>query len=228
MLAIMKFSLAGALLCLDRTAWGQLMLSRPLVAGTIIGWTGGNPQLGLLVGALLEMLWLHELPVGCAIPTHDTLVAVLASGVVTTIAGSRQLSDPYLTGSLVFLVLALLFCLAPASKKLETWIRSRNADLLVEMETRLLYGRPEEAVRIHLRGLANFWGGNFIAIFAAGSLMVLLVPRLHGLLPACMHRLLTHCLVIFPLLGTAAVLTGINKKYALVIFIILAFVFRTA
>ncbi|MBW1645043.1 MAG: PTS sugar transporter subunit IIC [Deltaproteobacteria bacterium] len=148
LLATLKFSLAGAFLCLDRTAWGQLMFSRPLVAGTIIGWLGGSAVLGLKVGALLELLWLHELPVGCAIPTDDTLVAVLASGVVTTIAVRQQLSDPYLTGSLIFLVLAILFCLAPLSRQLDTLIRNRNADLLVDMETRLLYGRPEQAVRI--------------------------------------------------------------------------------
>ena len=221
---IFKFSFAGAFLCLDRVACGQFMFSRPIVAGTIIGWLNGNSPLGLLTGSLLELLWLHELPVGCAIPTDDTIIAILGSGIITTIASRQHLQNPAQIGSLIFIILSILFCLAPLSRKIDILIRNRNAELLIDMETKLLYGKPKEAIKIHLKGLFNFWSYNFLTIFTVSFVLVLLIPALHNLLPHYLHLWLTQCLVIFPLWGIAAVLNGLNKKYALVIFIVLVFI----
>ncbi|MEN8687222.1 MAG: PTS sugar transporter subunit IIC, partial [Desulfuromonadales bacterium] len=64
---------------LDRVAFVQFMISRPLVAGPLTGWVLGDPLTGLEVGMLLELLWLGRLPVGAAIPPDDTQVAVGAT-----------------------------------------------------------------------------------------------------------------------------------------------------
>ncbi len=59
-------ALMGGLAALDGTSLGQLMLSRPLVAGALAGWAAGAPVQGALVGALLEAFHLGVLPVGAA------------------------------------------------------------------------------------------------------------------------------------------------------------------
>jgi mannose/fructose/N-acetylgalactosamine-specific phosphotransferase system component IIC len=53
-------TLLGAVVALDATSFGQLMLSRPLVAGTLAGALVGLPLEGALVGAMLEALSLGE------------------------------------------------------------------------------------------------------------------------------------------------------------------------
>jgi len=56
----------GGIVALDATSFGQLMLSRPLVAGTLAGALVGMPLEGALLGALLEALSFSILPVGAA------------------------------------------------------------------------------------------------------------------------------------------------------------------
>lgn len=54
----------GTWSALDGTSVGQVLLSRPLVSGTLAGAILGDPALGLLVGALLEAVHLVDFPVG--------------------------------------------------------------------------------------------------------------------------------------------------------------------
>lgn len=57
-------ALLGGLLALDGTSVGQVMVSRPLVAGVLAGWIVGDPVLGLLIGGILEIYFISVFPVG--------------------------------------------------------------------------------------------------------------------------------------------------------------------
>jgi mannose/fructose/N-acetylgalactosamine-specific phosphotransferase system component IIC len=70
----------GGVVALDSTSFGQLMLSRPLVAATLAGALVGAPFEGCLVGALLEALSLTVLPVGAARYPDTGTGAVAAAG----------------------------------------------------------------------------------------------------------------------------------------------------
>lgn len=63
---ILVLSLLGGVLALDQTSLGQFMLARPLVSTTLAGWILGDPGTGLLVGTILEVLFLPAFPVGGA------------------------------------------------------------------------------------------------------------------------------------------------------------------
>ncbi|MDR2405973.1 MAG: hypothetical protein LBE27_06350 [Deltaproteobacteria bacterium] len=56
--------LAGALINLDRRAFAQTMVSRPLPTGAIVGYLAGLPLQGLSLGLWSELLWFWTLPVG--------------------------------------------------------------------------------------------------------------------------------------------------------------------
>ena len=56
----------GIVVGLDQASVPQVMVSRPLVAGTLGGLAVGHPLPGLAVGALLELFALETLPVGGA------------------------------------------------------------------------------------------------------------------------------------------------------------------
>ncbi len=220
--AALKIAGTGSLLSLDRTAWGQLMVSRPIVIAPIIGIICGNATVGLMVGVLIELLWINELPVGAAIPSDDTLFAAVASGVITTIITSRNMSDPVGIGSLTFLVLATMIPLASQGKKIDIMVRKYNEKILTEMETRLLVGNPGQAVSLHLNGLIHFLACNFVAILISSGVLLLVMPYLHSLIPESIRRMMNGLLIVFPLVGIAALLSGIHKKNILVLFILLA------
>ena len=63
-LAIALVSLLAGAVGLDTTAAFQMMFSQPLVAGTCAGLMLGHPELGLLIGTALELVWVAALPVG--------------------------------------------------------------------------------------------------------------------------------------------------------------------
>lgn len=69
----------GSLLCLDVAAVGQFMFSRPVVAGSLIGWLLGNIEIGLLTGILVELLWINVIPIGASIPPDATIVTILTA-----------------------------------------------------------------------------------------------------------------------------------------------------
>jgi mannose/fructose/N-acetylgalactosamine-specific phosphotransferase system component IIC len=220
--AALKIAGIGALLSLDRTAWGQLMISRPVVLAPIIGLLCGNAAVGLLVGVLIELLWINELPVGSAIPSDDTLFAAVASGVITTIVTSRNISNSVGIGSLTFLVFATMIPMASQGKKIDILARKYNEKILTEMETCLLVSNPDQAVSLHLKGLIHFLACNFVAILISSGILLLTMPYLHSLIPESIQKIMNGLLVIFPLVGIATLLSGIHKKNILTLFILLA------
>lgn len=70
----------GGIVALDASSFGQLMLSRPLVAGTLAGVIVGYPLEGALCGALLEAISLTILPVGASRYPETGTAAVAAAG----------------------------------------------------------------------------------------------------------------------------------------------------
>ena len=72
----------GGALSLDRRAALQLMVSQPLIAVSILGALMGDVQLGVLLGALLQLLWMSCVLFGANIPRNDTLAAVTIGGAV--------------------------------------------------------------------------------------------------------------------------------------------------
>jgi mannose/fructose/N-acetylgalactosamine-specific phosphotransferase system component IIC len=66
-------------LSLDITAVGQFMISRPIVVGPLAGAVLGAPGIGLAVGALVELIWIGDLPVGAHMPIDNTLLAGVAT-----------------------------------------------------------------------------------------------------------------------------------------------------
>jgi mannose/fructose/N-acetylgalactosamine-specific phosphotransferase system component IIC len=82
---IVQITVLGGLLALDGTSVGQFMLSRPLVAGALVGWMLGEPALGLTMGAILELYLLVSFPTGGARFPEGATATVVA---VASAAGS--------------------------------------------------------------------------------------------------------------------------------------------
>ncbi len=211
-------SLGGGLCALDRTAVLQGMFSRPLVAATVGGALVGNWEIGLLLGAILELYFLCEIPVGTNIPTDDTILALAAGGVAGALRGVVAFSHIN-SRSLALVVLVLVLPWSEFTRKLDAWVREWNQGLVDEAETDLLAGRNISAVNLHLRGIANFYGA---AIFGLGLMMSVslgvAVLVLH-LLPGWLTPVTDRLLLIFPLVGVAGLLTSMNKRSLFLVFV---------
>ena len=80
-------ALAGGVIGLDRTAAGQFMVSQPIVAGPLTGLILGDVMAGLLIGALLELIWVMDVPVGTFVPANQTVAAVAATAIAVIGSG---------------------------------------------------------------------------------------------------------------------------------------------
>ncbi|MDO3379385.1 PTS sugar transporter subunit IIC [Geoalkalibacter halelectricus] len=207
-------ALAALVLGLDRTAAGQFMVSRPIVAGPLTGLLIGDPLIGLQVGALVELLWLGRLPVGAAIPPDDTQVAV--SGTVLAVAASGRFS---VEGTLLILFCVLVAMpLAKVGQIFDRLARNRNGRLIRQAEADLAAGRLRSLERRHLRGLTHFalaGLGTYVLITAPGWAAVLVAGQ--TLLPT-LGKVEGWLLLAFPLVGTATILGTMNVSRSLTLF----------
>ena len=80
-------SILMAVVSLDVSAVGQFMLSRPIAIGPLVGWVCGQPQIGLELGALIELIWIADVAVGAHLPLD---LSVLAG---VSVAFACELSD---------------------------------------------------------------------------------------------------------------------------------------
>ncbi len=80
-------TLLGGLLALDGTALGQVMVSRPLIAGVLTGWVVGDAGTGLLIGGLLEIYFISIFPIGGSEFPEGGPAALVAVAAGASVAG---------------------------------------------------------------------------------------------------------------------------------------------
>ncbi|MFO7768285.1 MAG: PTS sugar transporter subunit IIC [bacterium] len=85
---------AGALAAADTTAFFQGMIHQPLVISTLLGAALGLPAEGAYAGALLQLLWISELPIGAAVfPDVGSVSAGAAGGVLLAAEAGTGLGE---------------------------------------------------------------------------------------------------------------------------------------
>ena len=95
----------GGIVGLDATSFPQAMLSRPLVAGALAGLLFGRPLEGMLVGAVIEIFDLPNLPVGAARYPDSGTATVAGVGAL----GMSALPELHPGGFLLAVVFSLLW-----------------------------------------------------------------------------------------------------------------------
>lgn len=199
----------AVLLGLDRTAALQIMISRPLVAGPLVGLVLGDPLTGLTVGMLLELLWLCRMPVGASIPHDDTQITVSATTLAIALSGT-------LGGGVGLTLGALLVALSlgKIGQRVERTVRTQNQRLPAAALVRLQNGHLPAVERLHLLGLVNFALGaltTYTAIVLIGRwLMIFGAPFFLALLT----RQAEWIKLALILAGVATLLQALNVRRA--------------
>ncbi|MFQ5587036.1 MAG: PTS sugar transporter subunit IIC, partial [Thermodesulfobacteriota bacterium] len=142
-------SFVGSGLSLDRKVAFQVMVSRPLVVATVIGFLLGSTTGGLSVGLFFELLFVGDLPIGGYLPSHETAITVVCTAIslfCSTLFGLGSDIFPMITLS-TLLVIPLGFVFNGADRV----ARGYNA--------RFFYDAEERMVRDYRIGLRkNFEG----------------------------------------------------------------------
>jgi len=143
LLDAIPLALLGALLGLDVVSFPQAMISRPIVASTLAGAFIGEPERGLLIGVVLELI---ALPFGASrYPEWGS------AGVV---GGALYASQP--TGMYGALPAAMLAALLTAS--ISGWsmvvLRRSIGDKLTRSRDRIEDGSRDALMSLHLTGMS--------------------------------------------------------------------------
>jgi mannose/fructose/N-acetylgalactosamine-specific phosphotransferase system component IIC len=76
---VLLISFIAGLVAIDTASGWQVMISQPVVSCPIIGLIFGDPELGLLMGILLELPWLVNIPLGGVHGSEGNLGAIVAT-----------------------------------------------------------------------------------------------------------------------------------------------------
>ncbi|MDX2494922.1 MAG: PTS sugar transporter subunit IIC [Desulfuromusa sp.] len=204
-----------SLVCgLDRVAILQIMISRPIVAAPLVALILGEPQIGLQIGVMVELLWLARLPVGAAVPPDDTQVAI-ASSVLAIILG-RTLNASGV--ELLLLCLLIAIPLGKVGQYFDHYARQYNVRLIKQVDSALDRGSLRLAELQHLRGLTSFSLaaiGTYTIILLGG---LLIIPFLWPLLQQSLSYSSAWVQLALPLVGIAVILGTINVSRAITLF----------
>ncbi|HUI68624.1 MAG TPA: PTS sugar transporter subunit IIC [Nitrospirota bacterium] len=217
-LSIVGVAFAGGIIGLDRTAAGQFMVSQPIVAGPITGWMLGDVTTGLVIGAVLELIWVLDVPVGTFVPADASIGAVSATAIA--ILGSGGTALPDVIGFSILLTTAIV----PLTMMIDVIARKKNSGLV---EYALAPGEvvSRKLALAHLSGLVVFFMKSFILyliVLPAGLAALLLFARM----PTQFHSAMALFVKLLPLLGVALVARKLSIR-TLDLFLLMGFVTAT-
>lgn len=210
---VMIVSLAGGVLHLDRI-FMQMMISRPVVAGPLVGWILSDAFTGLLCGALIELLWMDRLPIGTYVPPNETMTTVIVTA-AAIIAGDH-LGQP--SRELTVLALLAFLPLGYAAQQLDAWVIRSNDDLAKKAVTLADGGHWRGIERQHMKALSKSLILSTMFIFTAVAIGSRVLVEVFASLPPFVHKALTIMYFFIPMLGIAVALTTVKRKGAISLF----------
>lgn len=89
--ALVAAAWAG-LIALDFTGLGPWLITQPLVCGPVFGYWMGNIPAGLIIGGIVQLLWMDVSPIGVGIPFDACATTILAT-FWCTLGGRSSLSQ---------------------------------------------------------------------------------------------------------------------------------------
>lgn len=207
-------SLLGGVLSLDRRAAFQLMISQPLVAVALVGTFMGYAAEGVVLGAVLQLLWMSCVLFGANVPRNDTLASVTIGGSIFLYATHVQSLD-LATWTLAILVGAPVCVLG---QWLDVKLDHLNLGLAADADAAANRADTQAiAFSIFLALVRTFLANaTAAAVTTAGALYLLTVLR-EGLGPNTIEALSIIGFYIVPSLGLAVALSMLRKRRGLLL-----------
>lgn len=160
---VLLFFLMGGVVSADTDAAWQSMVSQPLISCSIAGLLMGDLALGSVVGMLLQLPYLAELPVGGARVSLGNLGAFISAG----LAVKLNQAFPGQTNLILLFTILYGVALSRVSIPLQNWNRRLNLILVNQADLAAENGDITKISRLNYLGVLNslFFGILFSAIF---------------------------------------------------------------
>jgi len=204
-LKVLGIAFVGGVLGLDRTAAGQFMISQPIVAGPLTGWMLGEPTAGIIVGAVLELIWVLDMPVGTFVPADATIGTVSATAIAAF--GAPCGATLPLIGFSILLSTAMVTMTMKAEGVVRTW-NSRIS------EKALSASGPNTGpalFRAQCAGLVLFFLKSFV-LYCIFIPLGIAAMQLYKHLPGAFPRALSLFVKLLPLIGVGLVVRKLTVK----------------
>jgi mannose PTS system EIIC component len=198
----------GGLLSLDRFQVFQLMLSRPLVAGPVVGWTVGDVAAGFAAGLLFELLWLRDPPVGGHVPPDVTAASMALAGVCGIVRSETgvPLSALACLGFLLIVPLAFVGALLDESIRVQLGRLARGAELA------LIHGNDRQVYGYLAAGLGLGFVSQFVLLFPVILVGSFVLSAVVSLLPDKLLRAAGVAFYVIPLIGVGEIMVWLDGK----------------
>ncbi len=208
------YSLLFGLICLDQRYVFQFNISQPLFTSTLIGILSGHVQEAVYFGALVQLLWLSNLPVGASVIPDGNIASVI--GTILYIKYSAIYAEHGYFLLLISVFLVVLF--SYVGGQLDIFARYRNEHIMNHALKALK--RKDKKVRLGIYIIPSLLGHfllNALLILAGIESASWLLDLLYRKVPAVLN--IHWRFVEIALIGTGiGMILGIyheKKKYAL-------------
>lgn len=199
----------GGLVGLDRRGAFQAMFSQPLVAVPLLGLALGQLETALLLGAVLQLLWMASMLFGANTPPNETLSSMVAGGMV--LLYGKHIAAPDVAVMTAGVLLAVP--LGPLGRLIDVRLERVNLGLSERALTAVAEGRSEVLDRLPWIALARVFSIH-AGLIALGSglgllLLALVQPALDGALRVAVTAVGTY---LVPALGLAVALSLLRRR----------------
>jgi len=139
----LRIALLAGIIHLDTMAVLQAMVSRPIVTGPIIGTAIGQPESGLLIGCIMELVYISSVTIGVKIPS-DATAATVTAVVCAVFADTRSalVATPVavLSGTVLGTVYTFMDVRIKHANSVSLgWVDTAKPELVEERVTALVY-----------------------------------------------------------------------------------------
>ncbi len=204
---IILISLCGSLLSLDRV-FIQAMISRPVVIAPLVGLIFNNLYAGLMIGAIVELIWIDRLPLGTYIPPNDSIAAVVATS-IAVIAGSKLGG---VSPQLIALSVLLAVPCGALAKQMDVMIIHSNDSLSDEALENAKDNNIAAIERKNYRGLIKVFLFYAAFLFVAQAAFIPPVVWLYPKFNQTMLTALSFTYYFLPLLGIAVAINMLKLR----------------
>lgn len=180
------FCILGGIVSVDSEAGWQVMISQPLVACPVAGWLFGNFEIGLMIGILMQLPFLIEIPAGGAKQSFSNLGAFVGAA----LAADLNQMIPAMPNLILFATVAFAILISWITMPLVRATRGLNLIFVRKAETALTKDRPKAVSLYNYLGVGN---ALIFGIFFSASFWLLgnyiMPPFLQSFTPAFEQRL---------------------------------------
>jgi mannose/fructose/N-acetylgalactosamine-specific phosphotransferase system component IIC len=201
----------AATLNLDRMALGQNAISRPLIAGLIIGLLVGQERLGLKLGLWTELIWLARSPSDSYNPPNGYLaVSAALVGLAGSLAILGEPLDP--EKPLAPLALILIVPLAYASVVVERENMKWSNRVLKRLSKALEDDQPLKLFQVNLKAIGlTFFLALALALLGAVSIAIVMMIAL-TIFPAWIWLVFKNIEPLIPILCVAFMVMDFDNR----------------